>query len=251
MVNIKINGELIKDIELTIFDKDGTLIDLYRYWSNMIELRARSITEALGIGDEHVEPLMYAMGIDKKYGRIRKGGPVGLKKRDIVMGAAVDYLTGIGVKDGEEVCLNAFEKADSLSCSILEKIVKPIGGLFKLLAKLKNGSCKIAIATTDKEDRARITMKTLGILDDISCITGADSVKNPKPAPDMVDLITKNLGIDKAKTIMVGDATTDVDMGINAGLKASVGVLSGLTTEDELKKRTRYVITDISELEVE
>ena len=72
---------------LVIFDKDGTLIELYPYWSQMVALRARIICETLGLGTEHEPGLRWALGVDEKAGRLRQDGPVGLKKR--VHGAGV------------------------------------------------------------------------------------------------------------------------------------------------------------------
>jgi phosphoglycolate phosphatase-like HAD superfamily hydrolase len=40
-------------------------------------------------------------------------------------------------------------------------------------------------------------------------------------------------------------------MGRNAGLKASIAVLTGLAPEDELEKFTSYVIESIEDIKVE
>lgn len=50
--------------------------------------------------------------------------------------------------------------------------------------------------------------------------------------------------------MIVGDAITDIEMGINAGLRASIGVCSGLTPREKLMEKTNYVIEDISEIRV-
>jgi phosphoglycolate phosphatase-like HAD superfamily hydrolase len=47
---------------------------------------------------------------------------------------------------------------------------------------------------------------------------------------------------------MVGDALTDIQMGLNAGLKASIGVLSGFATAEQLRTLTPFVVHDVSEL---
>ena len=75
-------------------------------------------------------------------------------------------------------------------------------------------------------------------------------VENCKPAPDMVELILKELAMDKRNAVMVGDAITDVEMGINAGLLACIGVCSGLTSNARLKQKTSIVVEDISHIEV-
>jgi len=39
-------------------------------------------------------------------------------------------------------------------------------------------------------------------------------------------------------------------MGLNAGLKASIGVLSGFATRDQMQSRTPFIARDVSELTV-
>ena len=64
----------------------------------------------------------------------------------------------------------------------------------------------------------------------------------------MLHLILKELSVDREDTVMVGDAITDIEMGINAGVKASIGVCSGLTPKEMLLEKTQYVIEDISKI---
>ena len=49
---------------------------------------------------------------------------------------------------------------------------------------------------------------------------------------------------------MVGDALNDVQMGANAGLKASIGVLTGFATAEQMRALTPFVVRDVSELAV-
>ena len=75
-------------------------------------------------------------------------------------------------------------------------------------------------------------------------------VKNYKPFPDMINLILRKLSVEKENAVIVGDAITDVEMGVNAGLIASIGVSSGLTPREDLLKKTGYVVNDISEIKI-
>jgi len=242
--NFKFSG-----IRLVVFDRDGTLIDLYAYWSGMIGLRSDIICQKFNLEDKNKKDLMYTMGVDVDNGRLRPEGPVGLKKREIVMQAAVDYLKTIGVDDGERICLDSFNKADGLSLAKMEIFIKPLKDLTSLLNKLKKYGCMIGIATTDKSDRARMTMEKLNLIDYFDIILGTDNVASPKPAPDMLNLALNKLGVGRDEAVMVGDAITDIQMGINAGVKA-IGVCSGLASKEDLCKLTSYVIPDISYLDI-
>ncbi|MFH1846061.1 MAG: HAD family hydrolase [Candidatus Omnitrophota bacterium] len=251
MVKVMAGQDEIRDIELMVFDKDGTLIDLYTYWSNMIALRAERLCEYYGLSkDEHKYNLMNEMGVDIKKKRLKPEGPVGLLPRNIVQKAAEDYLDVINCSDVSTAAFDVFKEVDKLSLDLLDTFIKPIKGATELLQGLKEKKCRIAIATTDKTERARLAVEFLNMADFIDIIVGADKVKNSKPSPDMLEVITEELKIAPVNSVMIGDAETDVRTGINAGFKASIGVCSGLTDKKTLMGLTQYVVSDVSEIKV-
>ena len=247
-VDIVLDTHVIESVDLVIFDKDGTLMDLYHYWSQMICLRADHIARELYLDTRHKNGLIYEMGVDLANGRLRPQGPVGIKKRSEVLQAAVDYLDSIGLKDNYNLCNNAFGHVDAISSSRVKDFIKPIAGANELLEALRSRKCKIAIATTDISDRARLAMKYLGFLSKIDFIIGADMVKKTKPDPEMIYKTLEMLSVDASSSVMVGDATTDIEIGLNAGLKASVAVLTGLSQESELRELTPYVVKSVKDI---
>ena len=163
MTTLLVDSKLIPEIDLVVFDKDGTLIELYHYWSQMVALRARLICEALGLGNEHEAGLRWSLGVDEKAGRLRPEGPVGLKKREIVIKAATDYLDGVGRRDTLRICEQAFERADEISSRDLGGFIRPIGGAVSLLRSLHDRGCRVALATVDVSRRARLAMEFMGV----------------------------------------------------------------------------------------
>jgi phosphoglycolate phosphatase len=250
MPTLRVDSKLIPDIDLVVFDKDGTLIELYHYWSQMVFLRAQLIREALGIDPVHEAGLRWALGVDEKAGRLRPEGPVGLKKREIVIQAAVDYVAGVGCRDSRETCAEAFERADEISGRELERFVRPVRGAVELLGALKRAGCRVAVATVDVSRRARLAMEFLGVGDTLDLIVGGEEVTRSKPDPEMLHLMLERLGVDRSRAVMVGDALNDVQMGLNAGLKASIGVLTGFATAAQLLELTPFVARDVSEIAV-
>ncbi|MEA3493445.1 MAG: HAD family hydrolase [Candidatus Margulisiibacteriota bacterium] len=250
MADIKVNGQVIKDIDLVIFDRDGTLIDLYHYWSQMIGKRAELICEKFNLDGDHRQKMMFEMGVDLENKKLRSEGPVGIKKREVVMQAAIDYLHQFGIKDGRTACLEAFSKVDEISRDMLDTLIKVIDGTYDLIDTLHAKGCKTAIATTDKTERAKLSMDFLGLSEKMSFVIGADGVELSKPAPDMIDLISQELKIAKNRMVMVGDAETDIKMGNNAKVKASIAVCSGITPREQLQNLTNYVIDDVSQIKV-
>lgn len=238
----------ISDVHLAIFDKDGTLIDIHTYWANMVRLRAEKITEALKLSSDFRTGIMDAMGVDVATMRIKPEGPVGLKKREIVLNAGVSYLSRQGIPDTEELFVRIFADVDELSLSYLNDFIKPLPGLQALFDALREKDVAIALATTDKTERAWLCMRHLGLDAHIGYIAGADSVANPKPAPDVVELCCTQLGIPCHQSVMVGDAKSDVQAGIAAHCVASIGVESGLTSPADLAVLTPFVIQDISHI---
>lgn len=250
MARILINDCFLENIDLLIFDKDGTLIDVHKYWFSMVDMRARLICERLNLSQNHHLNLMDSMGVDVKMNKIKPEGPVGIKKRETVMEAAVDYLRAIGLSGQEDLCRLVFDEVDIMSVNHFSEIVHPIKGLYNMFRDIRKARCLVALATTDRSDRARLAMSHLNLLNNIDFIAGADMVKNAKPHPEMIDLILRTLGISPLRSAMVGDAVSDVQMGLNAGLRASIGVKSGLTTGAELLRLTPYVVDDVSELKI-
>jgi len=250
VVDLQVNKDIIEDVQLMIFDKDGTLMELYHYWSQMITMRAKLICKRLVLNKDHEDNLIYEMGVDKKNGKLRPEGPVGIKKREIVLQSAVDYLTTIGCNDAHDVCQKAFKEVDALSSTNLRQFIKPIKGSVELINALSEGKCKVAIATTDRSERAELAMGFLGFKDKIDLIVGADHVTKTKPDPEMVFRILDMLNISKNHAVMAGDALTDVQMGINAHLKASVAVLTGFATAEQCRAITPYIAESVAHITV-
>jgi phosphoglycolate phosphatase-like HAD superfamily hydrolase len=250
MIDLSVNSKVIHDVGLVIFDKDGTLIELYHYWSQMVALRARLICEALGLGKEHEAGLRWALGVDERAGRLRPEGPVGLKKREIVIKAATGYLGGIGRRDTLRLCEQAFDRADEISSGDLRRFIRPIRGAVSLMGALSKRGGRVALATVDVSRRARLAMEFMGVSDTLDLVVGGEEVARAKPDPEMIHIILDRLGVARSQAVMVGDALNDVQMGANAGLKASIGVLTGFATAEQMLALTSFVARDVSEIAV-
>lgn len=251
MAKITFNEQIIKDIELFVFDKDGTLIDLYNYWYTMIELRAKKICMFYRLDENmHKENLMFDMGIDCARCRLKPEGPVGILPRSSVQKAAEDYLVKQGYTDASLVCYRIFKEVDQESLPLFDRLIKPVNGAIELLRQIKSNGSYSAIATNDKTERGWLAIEFLKIDKLIDFVVGSDKVSNSKPAPDMLNLIVKEMNIAPAKAVMIGDAETDIQMGINAQFKASIAVCSGITAREVLNRYTSYVVDDISQIKV-
>jgi phosphoglycolate phosphatase len=93
-------------------------------------------------------------------------------------------------------------------------------------------------------------MEFMGVSSALDLVVGGEEVSRSKPDPEMIHLILDRLRVDRSQAVMVGDALNDVQMGLNAGLKASIGVLTGFATAEQMRGLTSYVAQDVSELAV-
>lgn len=251
MADIKINSEVIKDIDLFVFDKDGTLMDLYTYWHRMVELRAQNICSFYKLDSAiHKNKLMFEMGVDLDKQRLRPKGPVGLLPRSVVQKAAQDYLATLNIVDSYDDCFRIFKEVDEESLPMLKEIIRPIEGVHDLFRQIESKGAKVAIATSDKTQRAHLAMDFLGLSDSIDIIVGSDIVRDPKPHAQTLEVISEKTKVLPENAVMIGDSEADISMGKNAKFKACIGVCSGLTSKEELCKLTPYVVSDITEIKV-
>lgn len=250
MVHLFVNGNLIQDINLVIFDKDGTIIDLHHYWGQMVKLRADYISMELNLSKDEKYGLMLALGYDDRINKLLKEGPVGLKSREVVLKAAVTYLENCGYHNTSSICSNIFNDVDKITIPMLKDLIQPIAGVREFMTTLYLKGCKIAVATNDLTERARLALEYLNFSELIHCIVGSDRVKVPKPDPETVSIILQKTNCNQVHTIIIGDSSTDVLMGNNAQCRASIGVLTGLTPLNDLLSLTPYVVQNVSNIQI-
>ncbi|MFC2140541.1 HAD family hydrolase [Candidatus Auribacterota bacterium] len=250
-MNIFVNKSKIENIDLVVFDKDGTLIDLHQYWVVMIKLRAEKMCDHYGLSyEEHRDPLMEAMGIDCENQKISTKGPVGKFARAKVQQAAEIYLVSLGCDKVRDVCFEVFALVDNLSIPLLPQLIRPLTGVTELILRIKQNEGIVAIATSDKTQRAQLAMEFIGLADQVDLIVGSDLVNEGKPAPETLNLIQDKLKISPEKSVMIGDAETDIEMGQIAGYKANIGISTGLKSQEELSAYTPYVVEDASQIAI-
>lgn len=111
--------------------------------------------------------------------------------------------------------------------------VEMFDGVPELLSELRERGLGLAVATGKSGPRARSLLEQLGILPLFDIVLGSDEVAHPKPAPDIVLKAMTALGAQPERTVMVGDAVTDLASARGAGVTA-VAALWGETEEETL-----------------
>lgn len=113
--------------------------------------------------------------------------------------------------------------------------VEPYEGIVELLHTLKERGIKIAVLSNKPHARTQVVIQTLfgdGVFD---AVQGQVDTMRKKPSPDGVYHIAKQLGLDMADIIYVGDTNTDMQTGKSAGAY-TIGVLWGFRDRKELEE---------------
>ena len=82
-------------------------------------------------------------------------------------------------------------------------------GIFNLLSNLKSKGFILSVATNASSYFAINILKATNIFSYFDLIVGANMVKNPKPAPDILEYICDKTSIKAHESILIGDSKKD------------------------------------------
>lgn len=194
-----------KQFDLIVFDWDGTLMDSTGTIVKCIQAAARDL--GLPVPDNR----------------------------------AASYVIGLGLQDAMEAVLPDLDPkyyprmVERYRYHYLsqDQGLTLFEGVPEMLADLSQQGYFLAVATGKSRvglNRALNTAKLLSVFDATRC---ADETFS-KPHPAMLQELTRELGQDLRRTVMIGDTTHDLQMAINAGA-SGIGVHYGAHTPDELR----------------
>jgi phosphoglycolate phosphatase len=194
-----------KQFDLIVFDWDGTLMDSTGTIVRCIQASARDL--GLPVPDQR----------------------------------AASYVIGLGLQDAMETVLpdldpkyypRMVERYRYHYLSQDQELVL-FDGVPDMLADLAQQGYFLAVATGKSRvglNRALDTTRLLSVFDATRC---ADETFS-KPHPAMLHELTRELGQDLKRTVMIGDTTHDLQMAINAGT-GGVAVHYGAHSPQELQ----------------
>ncbi|TDI94706.1 MAG: HAD family hydrolase [Caldithrix sp.] len=210
---------MMKQIDLLIFDLDGTLVDTRRDLANSVNFALN----ALKLPALQIEEVMSYVGD-------------GLKK----------LLDRSLPKDGLE---NIGEVIDIFREHYHEHCLD-FSGFYPDVVNILNyfQDKKMTVVSNKPEEFTRLILEGLRIADFFEIILGGDSLPLMKPDPGPILHILDKLNASNEKTAIVGDGTTDIEAGKAANI-LTCAVTYGLKEKEVLlKMEPDFMIDDIVEL---
>ena len=218
----------LADIDLVVFDKDGTLLDFHAMWGGWA--RALGTRLDASVRRPVAGDVFVAIGFDPSSGRVAAGGPLALG----TMAQIEDLLATLlrrwcpSVAAARRAVETAWFIPDPVATAV------PLSDLVTLFGRIQVGGRRIAVVTTDDRAPTDATLRHLGIRDQVAALVCGDEGFAIKPAPDAVLALCQALGTVPGRVAVVGDSPADIAMGRSAGAALVIGVRSGIGRDEDL-----------------
>lgn len=208
---------------IVAFDFDGTLVDS----REAIIVCMQQAFEAVQLTPPTKEDILAMMGV-----RVEDSFPI---------------FTS-GKLDGSEV-QRLVDSYRAIYAERSSSLITLYPGIPELLQALRAAQIRVGVVTSKLGSAAWENARQLGIADLIEHVVGAQDVSNAKPHPEPLRKFCRFFGrYPDPATLMVGDATFDIEMGNHAGAE-SCAVLWGAHSEEKLRSvEPTYVVKDVEEL---
>ena len=199
----------VMNVELVIFDFDGTLADTHR----TIIATVQQTLQELG------HPIASEEAIT---------ATIGLPLRECYR----HYLPEL-----DEAELDACEATHHRLFDINRKTNPPVPfpHVVETINWLREQGIKTTIASSRTSFSLRDLLKDMGIVDLFDYVLGSEDVSRAKPDPEPVLQTLRTMNISAEHNLVVGDMAVDILMGARAGCK-TVGVTYGNGTREELEE---------------
>ncbi len=208
-----------KQFDLIVFDWDGTLMDSTTTIVQCIQAAAKDL--GLPIPDDKAASYVIGLGL-----------------QDAMQAALPDLDPKFYPRMVERYRYHYLAKDQGLAL---------FDGVREMLSELSQQGYFLAVATGKSRvglNRALDAAKLLSLFDATRC---ADETFS-KPHPAMLQELTRELGQDMKRTVMIGDTTHDLQMASNAGA-AGIAVHYGAHPERELQVFSPlYAANSVAEL---
>ncbi len=188
-----------------LFDLDGTLIDSY---------------PAITASVNHVRSLH---------------GLPPLSVAEVVphVGYGPGHLLAHTVGQGDPVANSAAYRAHHPT--VMVPLTRLLPGAAETLTGLKHKGFLVGICSNKPVAFTRELVTALGVAGSLDVVLGPEDAGRHKPAPDILLLAMRRLGVQPAQTLYVGDMAVDIQTGRAAGVRVWV-IATGSDTPETLDR---------------
>lgn len=124
---------------------------------------------------------------------------------------------------------------------------KVLPGAIELLQALDEHRVRWAIATSSRREQVDASIQALALSTPPTIVDGSH-VEHAKPAPELLLVAARELGVEPSHSWYVGDAVWDMQAAGAAGMRA-IGVASGSATAQELADAgASFTVDDLTQL---
>ena len=221
-----------------IFDKDGTLFNFQKTWGFWIEDFLASIFHTYPTIDKNLlHKLAELLGYSIESHCFHPDSIVLADTPECAVRKIIPVLPMCSTRQLLMLSEKASERVNPVQMVPLKAV----------LPKFIAMDIVLGIVTNDSENSAVKHIEYCGVSNFFKHIIGYDSGFGSKPDPDICLAFCSKSGLQPESVLMVGDSLHDMQAGRSAGMN-TVGVLSGLTTEDILEPLSDVILPDISHL---
>lgn len=250
MIDLTIQDTRLKEIDLIIFDKDGTLFELYPYWTIVAKKRAMNICHAISVDDDALaDYIAFVMGVDNARKAMNPKGPIGIYNRTYIQDLLLKELQKKGYPVDTQIIMDAFLETDTYISQdeVLRQSLVPVRGLLKFLPVVAK-RCQCAIFSYDQTINLEHITDLMKMKNYFSLLLGGDQIKYPKPDPWGAVKIMQDLNVSPDHTILIGDSIHDIESGKRAGCKYVITCRSDISDLDLQGPMSDFIIRDYDEI---
>jgi phosphoglycolate phosphatase-like HAD superfamily hydrolase len=243
-------GDFLFSPELVAFDKDGTLVDFDHMWGRLARVWVERLTAATE-DQELAHDLYRSLGYDPWQGRTKPQSPLAIATTGQLqtIAAATLYRRGVPWTEAEDRSRQAIQVGGP--DLPLADLIRPVGDLAGLFTRLHSAGVRVAVVTTDHRAETEYTLDILGVAHLVDHLVCGDDGIPAKPTPDMLLAVCARLGIDPARSAVVGDTVADLLMAGRAGAGLKVAVLTGAGDPVQLRAEADVILHSINAITVE
>lgn len=201
-----------------IFDLDGTLVDSY----DAIQESLNFTLEQLGY------PRVTLDTVKKRVGR-------GLENL-IRYSVSEEHL-----QQGIELFRKSYDETHLRGTYLLS-------GVQETLSTLYRKHLRMGVASNKPSDYSRNILRHLRVERYFIDCYGPDLVGSPKPDPSMLFALMREMQVEPAESLYVGDMTLDVESARNAGLHVAIVPTGSNTVEELSAANPDYLLENFREL---